>query len=138
MNDASVVNMLVREGKRRGHPISNTMAITTGMEEIGSYSIDASGLHAGLILCTLDRIDDGEWLLKSLRMPFSRRLHIVEQVANLWPSLRMHTTARRPCIEITYCSECESTRRLRGMYLEHFGNCTLMSSKPFRRSIHPF
>ena len=106
-HDASVVNMLVREGKRRGHPISNTMAITTGMEEIGSYSIDASGLHAGLILCTLDRIDDGEWLLKSLRMPFSRRLHIVEQVANLWPSLRMHTTARRPCIEITYCSECE-------------------------------
>jgi hypothetical protein len=38
-HDANVVNMLVREGKRRGHPISNTMAITTGMEELGSYSI---------------------------------------------------------------------------------------------------
>jgi hypothetical protein len=40
-------------------------------------------------------------------MPFSRELHIVEQIACLWPSLRLHTTARRPCVEIMYCSECE-------------------------------
>ena len=59
------------------------------------------------ILCTLDRIDYGEWLLKNLKMPFSRKFHIVEQMANLWPLLRLHTTARRPCIDITYCSCCE-------------------------------
>tara|TARA_A100001015_G_scaffold289843_1_gene362181 strand:- start:699 stop:5183 length:4485 start_codon:yes stop_codon:yes gene_type:complete len=106
-HDASVVNMLVREGKRRGHPISNTMAITTGMEELGSYSVNVAGLNAGVVLCTLDRIDNGEWILKNLKMSFSRKFHIVEQIANLWPLLRLHTTARRPCIDITYCSCCE-------------------------------
>ena len=106
-HDASVVKMLVREGKRGGHPLSNTMAITTSTADIGTYSVDLSGLHAGMILCTMDRVENGNWILKTLRMPFPRSIHIVEQMAHMWPMLRRHTAARRPCINILYCSGCE-------------------------------
>ena len=107
-HDANVVNMLVREGKRRGHPIANTMAITTHTNDIATYSVDVAGNHAGLILCTMDRVENGEWVLKTLHMPFPRALHIVEQVGNMWPMLRQHTVARRPCITIRYCCDCEN------------------------------
>ena len=107
-HDANVVNMLVREGKRRGHPISNTMAITTHTNDVATYTVDVSGNHSGLILCTIDRVENGEWVLKTLHMPFPRSTHIVEQVGHMWPMLRKQTVARRPCINIQYCCDCEN------------------------------